>query len=204
VNQASHGKHAACCLTPAFCTLMGAAETAVLVVDALGFVIYANQTGHTLLGYGIGGLTGCHIFDLADAEPVWVASEFEKLKVSQVWSGRVLLRRGEGGSLRVAVNAYSNPLPDGSAEYVALLHPTLQDGPAIVRLPGAALYPDLTVREVALLQLIAEGFSDKEIAVVLRISVWSINKCVGSLLRKLNATSRTAVCIAAVKAGIIV
>jgi PAS domain S-box-containing protein len=196
--------HAACSLTPAFCTLMAAAETAVLVVDPLGYVIYANPAAQTLLGYSFERLTNSHIFDLADAEPVWVAAEFEHLKASGVWSGRVLLRRGEADGLRVAVNAFSSPLPDGSAEYVALLHPALQDGPAVVHLPGAALRPDLTVREVTLLQLIAEGFSDKEVAVILRISVWSINKSVGSLLRKLNATSRTAVCIAAVKSGIIV
>jgi DNA-binding NarL/FixJ family response regulator len=61
----------------------------------------------------------------------------------------------------------------------------------------------LTPREMSVLGLIAEGLADKEIAVQLRISTYTVNKEVRSILSKMNVASRTAAAVRAVKTGLL-
>jgi DNA-binding NarL/FixJ family response regulator len=49
----------------------------------------------------------------------------------------------------------------------------------------------LTFREVGVLELMAQGASDKEIAATLGVSVFTIYKHVSKILHKMNAASRT-------------
>jgi DNA-binding NarL/FixJ family response regulator len=149
-------------------------------------------------------LTKRHITDVVEAEPTWVTSEFGHLVSHQTWSGRVLLRRLSGDSLKVSVNAYSSPLPDGSAEHVAFLDATYLDGPAIVRLPDAALDYGLTVADLRLLHLIAAGFSDTQIADVLGVSEKAIKDEFFAVGKKLNASSRVEAVVIAVWGKLIV
>ena len=62
----------------------------------------------------------------------------------------------------------------------------------------------LTHRECNVLQLIADGKTDKEIAFALRISTASINKDVRAILLKVGAASRTAAAVRAIRVGLIV
>ena len=61
----------------------------------------------------------------------------------------------------------------------------------------------LTFREITVLSLIARGKSDKEIAVLLGLSPFTVNKHSSNLVRKLGARSRSQAAARAVREGII-
>jgi two-component system NarL family response regulator len=63
--------------------------------------------------------------------------------------------------------------------------------------------PDLTSREIEVLQLIAAGMRNKEIAYKLDISEATVNAHVKHILEKLNATDRTQAVTTALRRGII-
>jgi DNA-binding CsgD family transcriptional regulator len=203
LSNLTHQPHPGCLITSAFRNQVDAAEVAVVVVNEEGFFVYANAQAELLLGYPVAELCQKHIFEVAAAESAWVGAEFGHLQQHDIWSGHVLLHRMAGDFVRTSVNAFSSRLPSDGAEFFALLHPTTPEGPALARLPDQTTY-QLTPRDVSLLQLIADGFADKEIANVLGTSVWTINKDVSEMLGKLGASSRTAACVMAFREGIIV
>ena len=199
-----HDPHNGCVITPAF---RGVADNSVvpfLVVDMEGFFIYVNFAAEGVLACSLAELADKQVFEIALAESSQAAAEFEHLRSNGIWSGHALLQPLRGAPLRVAVNAYSHALPDGGAEHVALLHATSIEGPAIDRLPLPATPYGLTPREISLLQLMAEGFADKEVASILGTSVWTVNKDVGDVIRKLDVSSRTGACVEALKQHVIV
>jgi DNA-binding NarL/FixJ family response regulator len=55
---------------------------------------------------------------------------------------------------------------------------------------------DLTPRECDVLHWLAEGKRDSEIAVILNLSVRTVEQHVATCLRKLNVETRTAACAA--------
>ena len=61
----------------------------------------------------------------------------------------------------------------------------------------------LSTRENEVLVLIAEGLADKEIALSLGMSPYTVNKHVGAILRKLNVASRTQAAVRALRFGLI-
>lgn len=65
------------------------------------------------------------------------------------------------------------------------------------------LISPLTRREIEILQLIAEGYLNKQIAAELDISEQTIKNHVTSILRKLNANARTEAVVIGIKQGII-
>jgi DNA-binding NarL/FixJ family response regulator len=65
------------------------------------------------------------------------------------------------------------------------------------------LISPITVRETEILQYIAQGFLNKQIAAELEISEQTIKNHVTSILRKLNANARTEAVVIALKQGII-
>lgn len=65
------------------------------------------------------------------------------------------------------------------------------------------LISPLTKREVEILEFIAKGFGNKQIASELDISEQTIKNHVTSILRKLNANARTEAVVIAIKRGII-
>jgi DNA-binding NarL/FixJ family response regulator len=66
-----------------------------------------------------------------------------------------------------------------------------------------ALISPLTKREIEILQYIAQGYLNKQIAAALEISEQTIKNHVTSILRKLNANARTEAVVIALKQGII-
>jgi DNA-binding NarL/FixJ family response regulator len=75
------------------------------------------------------------------------------------------------------------------------------------RLPGAALTPRpleaLTPRESEVLQLLAEGLTNRAIALELEISEHTVKFHVNAILGKLGAQSRTEAVVRAVQAGLV-
>ena len=61
----------------------------------------------------------------------------------------------------------------------------------------------LTPREIEILNYIAQGYLNKQIAVELNISEQTIKNHVTSILRKLNANARTEAVVVAIKKGLI-
>ncbi len=86
---------------------------------------------------------------------------------------------------------------------------TLGSGEPVVRLRGGssagsrqrALLDALTPRQQAVLRLIADGLSNKEIGRALSISPFTVRVHVSSLPRALEVNTRTAAAALAVKAG---
>jgi DNA-binding NarL/FixJ family response regulator len=63
--------------------------------------------------------------------------------------------------------------------------------------------PDLTVRELEVLRLVAAGNSNKAIASILSIEVGTVKLHVGKILEKLHARDRTEAATMAIQAGIV-
>lgn len=71
------------------------------------------------------------------------------------------------------------------------------------RLADRLRRPDLTVRELEVLRLVAAGNSNKEIASALSIEVGTVKLHVGKILEKLHARDRTEAATMAIQAGIV-
>ncbi|HEY97308.1 MAG TPA: response regulator transcription factor [Dehalococcoidia bacterium] len=71
------------------------------------------------------------------------------------------------------------------------------------RSEAEAFMSPLTPREIEILQYIAEGYLNKQIAAELGISEQTIKNHVTSILRKLNANARTEAVVVAIKQGLI-
>jgi DNA-binding CsgD family transcriptional regulator len=196
-----HPVHAGCCVTVPFLRVVGDSSVPVLVVDGEGFVIYANPELDDLMGYP--ALAGKHITEVVDAAPNWVASEFSYLADNQLWSGNVLLRRFQGDNLRVTVNAFKSLVASSDAEYIAFLHGISGEGPAICRNPDTGTQYGLSVEEVALLELLSEGFSDREVAAIVGSPVAVVDLDVRRLLRKLDVASRSEAAVMALREGLL-
>ena len=67
----------------------------------------------------------------------------------------------------------------------------------------AAFISPLTPREIEILEFIAKGYLNKQIAAELGISEQTIKNHVTSILRKLNANARTEAVVVAIKQGLI-
>jgi two-component system, NarL family, response regulator len=63
--------------------------------------------------------------------------------------------------------------------------------------------PDLTAREVEVLQLIASGLRNKEVAFKLDVSEATVNSHIKHILSKLNVTDRTHAVVVALRRGVI-
>jgi len=74
---------------------------------------------------------------------------------------------------------------------------------ALSKRPAAPAFDDLTTRERGVLALIAQGRSNKRIALELGISEKTVKTHVGHVLAKLDVTDRTQAAVLAVQAGLV-
>lgn len=101
------------------------------------------------------------------------------------------------------------PLTDGTAIVVVRLYSsgertTTPAHPQFIKPPRGRPNPyNLTEREMAVLQRIAEGAADKQIAESLGISSYTVNKHVASILAKMHVSSRTAAGVRALREGLL-
>jgi DNA-binding NarL/FixJ family response regulator len=61
----------------------------------------------------------------------------------------------------------------------------------------------LSAREITVLELVAEGLADKEIAGLLGVTPFTVNKHVVQILVKLDCRSRTGAAVKAIRSGIV-
>ena len=138
--------------------------------------------------------------DLEEAAPPVVALLPDETYAPDAWAAGVrglLLRDAEPERLVAALVAVARGL--------VALDPTL----AAELLPAGSLPPaspadDLTPRELEVLQLLAEGLSNKAIALRLGISQHTVKFHVNAILGKLGAQSRTDAVVRATRLGLII
>ncbi len=123
----------------------------------------------------------------------------DQAAVLATWAagGRALLRRSSSiEQISAAIQAAQQGL--------VALDPTLADAllPPL-RLPDAPLTEALTPREVEVLKLLAEGYSNRAIAHRLNVSEHTVKFHVNAIMGKLNAQSRTEAVVRATRLGLI-
>lgn len=101
----------------------------------------------------------------------------------------------ESEALALALQTIAQGLLVIDPQFVESLLPTLESTPELVE--------DLTPREREVVQLLAEGLSNKAMAVQLGISEHTIKFHVTAIMGKLNAQSRTEAAIRAARLGLI-
>ena len=176
--------------------------TAVLVKDEHGYCIFANKAAESLLRYQPGQLAGMYMTDLGPADPRLILMEYERLKREKAWMGRYPIRLSDGSIIQVAASALARSWWDGRVLCLEFLYPLDQRLPATQPEPG--LRQDLSKLDLSLLQLMVEGFSDDELAVLLGISNETVRESVGRVLLKLNVRSKTEACVTAMKAHFVI
>ena len=132
-----------------------------------------------------------------DGPPLLALLDDDEL-VSAAWAAgaRGLLRRqADVGQIQAALTAVSQGL--------AVIEPELTAGLNLLPLSGEPLPEELTAREMDVLQLLAEGAANKEIARRLGISENTVKYHVNAILGKLDAQSRTEAVVRATRAGLI-
>lgn len=163
-------------------------------------------------------LRGRRIADFLPPRETELAMAFVKRTIKQArpTEGEMAIDLPGG---RVWVHGRSAPLALSSGECVAVVHVTdvseqkrmeaeLQtlreevESQAEERQAAGSEF-GLTFRELTVLGLIARGKSDKEIASLLGVSPFTVNKQSASAVRKLNARSRSEAVATAIRAGII-
>jgi PAS domain S-box-containing protein len=177
--------------------------TAGLLKDGDGYCLFANRAAESLLAYEAGQLKGMHNTDLCAADPRLIWMEYERLKREHVWTGRYPARRSDGSIIHVAAYALARAAPDGGVLCAEFIYP-VSEHVSTLGTPTPDLYADLTTRDLSLLQLMVEGFSDDQLAVLLGIGAETVRETVHWLLLKLNASSRTEACILALKAHLVI
>lgn len=111
-----------------------------------------------------------------------------------------LLRRTvDAATLHAAINAVAHGLAVTDPDLTDSLTPT--PGPPDISLPPLA--EPLTPRELEVLQLVAEGLSNKMIARQLVISDHTVKFHINALMGKLDAQSRTEAVVKAMRLGLI-
>lgn len=95
--------------------------------------------------------------------------------------------------IRVAAEGAAPLSPRVAAELLGMLRTAL----------AAAIAPDLTERERDVLELLAEGRSNAEIAAELSVSVPTVKRHLSHLLVKLQASNRTQAAVEAVRRGLL-
>ena len=123
----------------------------------------------------------------------------------------MLPRSASSGEIIAAVRAVSTGLIVLDAETFATALPSStatfddasNDGPYAPRSPSEPLVEDLTPREREVLEMLAEGLSNKEIAWRMKISEHTVKFHVASIFGKLGASTRTEAVMLGIRQGLL-
>jgi two-component system, NarL family, nitrate/nitrite response regulator NarL len=140
------------------------------------------------------------VADLRALSPPVVALLPDESMATQAWAAGVrglLLRDAGAERIVAALTAASQGLTVLDPGLVETLQPS-------EALPSAALAEELTPREQEVLQLLAEGLSNKAIGFRLDISEHTVKFHVNAIMTKLGAQSRTEAVVRATRLGLLV
>ena len=191
------------------------AGLAMLLADQIGCIVSGQVSGDTDLETAIDvyrpdvvvwdlgwdpspALEG--LAELQDADPPVVALLPDETHASDAWAAGacgLLPRDTEVKALAATLLA--------AAQGLTVLDPELADAlqPAVDIPDPAPLIEELTPRELEVLQLLAEGLSNKAIAYQLDISDHTVKFHVNAIMGKLDAQSRTEAAVRATRMGLI-
>ena len=164
---------------------------AVLVADADGRVLAANRPACSMLGWSRIDLLLLGLPDLGVALPAH-AQVCHEADQRGLTAGTALLRHRDGRAIPVRYQVTRVDLPDAPV-YVWMAHArrsvrsSMRLHPEQARVARALRVTD---RELEILQLIAEGFDNRDIAQELTVSIETVKTHVRRLLAKLKAHSR--------------
>jgi PAS domain-containing protein len=182
-------------LSSAFQSIVKLAKVAVLVKDEDGYYIFANSAAGALLGCSPGELIGKHMSDICPGDPRLIEMAFDRLKRDRAWSGQFPVRH-PSGLVQVTCHSFAQDGPDGCTTYTDLLYlfANAQSG-STPREPQG----DLTALDYCLLQLMVEGFTDAQLAVLLGTNLDDTRNLVRATIQRMDASSRTEACVRAIK-----
>jgi NarL family two-component system response regulator YdfI len=139
----------------------------------------------------LNGRAPVYVLLTSESQPAWT------LEAARAGVRALLSRDASAGEILAAVEAAGNGLAAvDPREFEALLAPA---APAQV----AAENSSLTVRELEVLRMMADGAANKAIAWKLAISEHTVKFHVASILAKLNASSRTEAVTLGIRRGLI-
>jgi len=178
---------------------MDAAPLPVFALDEDACYIYENDAGRVFLGYEPAEIASKHITDLIVYDASSLMAGFEDLKHKGYFTGGVRYRHSDGGLRDADVNTFAHTLTDGTKIYVALVHPvSAAHWKMPEALPASSAFA-LTGEQMRLLQLLADGFSDTQIANFLDETPDAVSEQVRALLEEMNVPSRTHAVVLALK-----
>lgn len=132
------------------------------------------------------------------AVPIWWRGDV--MGVNVVFAGRRRrFSRAEVDELDTITQSAAAAIVTAAADDVALGH--LRPGPPAPRRSDGADASPLTPRESEVLGLVSEGLGDQQVARALGISVGTVEKHVGAVLRKTGTGNRTAAAVHALRLG---
>jgi len=98
-----------------------AATDAILVADAAGRYLDANQGAATLLGYSPEELLHMHVQDVVASDADWTSLEYERFLHEGTWSGELELRRRDGTLVPVEAHATVVERQGGGPVYLSVI-----------------------------------------------------------------------------------
>ena len=182
-------------------SILGPASVPVLIKNDSGVYLYANRAAETLLGYEPGQVIGKHMLELLRDDPEWLGTVFRRFQTQRFWAGNLSFARLDGEIVILAINGFASSGVNG-VMYTAFARPVELTSPPT---PDPAPIPyNLSAEDIRLLQLMTEGFSEKDIAGILGSRDLEIEAEIAMVLQKMGAYSRTEACIRAIKARLII
>jgi DNA-binding NarL/FixJ family response regulator len=138
------------------------------------------------------------IDDLGEEDLPVVALLADEAQAPEVWASgtRGLLLRDAGVDMVLATL-------QAASRGLAVFDPALDLGPLSARDPSLTLAEELTPRDTEVLQLLADGLTNKAIAQRLGISDHTVKFHVNAVLGKLGAQSRTEAVVRATRLGLL-
>jgi len=183
--------------------VMDTAPLPVLASDQDGCYVYANEAVRRFLGYEPAEIVGKQLTDLIAYDPMMIIASTERLKRQGHLSGLARYRHADGSLREANVNIFGQDLEDGTRLFVTLIHPRQGVGVELPEVMEAGSGYGLNDSEVRVLQLIADGFSDEQMADLLRHTPHEVATEVQGVLAKMNAASRTEAVVRALKTRVI-
>src|SRR5688572_28871036 len=145
-------------------SFMNTVAVPVFALDVDAYYVYENELAQDFLGYAPGVISEKHITDLIVYDPVLLMAGFQGLKRRGYFSGRVRYKHRNGSLVDADVNTFRQTLADGTTVFVALVHPSTGVRSKLPEVPLEGSEYGLAGEEVRLLQLLAEGLRDAEVA----------------------------------------
>jgi PAS domain S-box-containing protein len=184
--------------------LLERTRAAVTIKDDAGYCVYANESAAALRGLKPSDLIGRHVTEMAGSDARLVEKELERLREDGAWVGQYPTRTASGELVFQRAYNFVRRDWDGTYCFVSFAYPRTslnvldRDGPA------RRVRPPLTAMDICIAQLFVDGYDDEEVSTILGLPHQDVSDLVGSLVRDIEASSKTEACVRALKTRLVV